>query len=165
MFRQAGAQHSHSSVPASLWSPQLSPRDPRWLLQRPLLHTLFSSVHLLSRVRLFATPWTAARQASLSITNSTTYHCDYKQEWQRCRVVSAPKPPVKVRVASCSDQSTSHTCSKPVTVEEARPPSPNVAPINHISPPGAGPTSPEGIQIRSVAQSCPTLCVRLFATP
>ena len=30
----------------------------------------FSSVLLLSRVRLFATPWIAARQASLSITNS-----------------------------------------------------------------------------------------------
>ena len=30
----------------------------------------FSSVQLLSRVRLFATPWIAARQASLSITNS-----------------------------------------------------------------------------------------------
>ena len=29
-----------------------------------------SSVQLLSRVWLFATPWTAARQASLSITNS-----------------------------------------------------------------------------------------------
>ena len=29
-----------------------------------------SSVQLLSRVRLFATPWSAARQASLSITNS-----------------------------------------------------------------------------------------------
>ena len=28
------------------------------------------SVQLLSRVQLFATPWTAARQASLSITNS-----------------------------------------------------------------------------------------------
>ena len=33
-------------------------------------HLTFSSVQLLSRVRLFATPWTAARQASLSITNS-----------------------------------------------------------------------------------------------
>ena len=33
--------------------------------QRPL-----SSVQALSRVRLFVTPWTAARQASLSITNS-----------------------------------------------------------------------------------------------
>ena len=30
----------------------------------------FSSVQLLSCVRLFVTPWTAARQASLSITNS-----------------------------------------------------------------------------------------------
>ena len=36
-----------------------------------LRHTeVFSSVQLLSRVRLFAIPWTAARQASLSITNS-----------------------------------------------------------------------------------------------
>ena len=34
-----------------------------WTLQ-------FSSVQLLSHVRLFATPWTVARQASLSITNS-----------------------------------------------------------------------------------------------
>ena len=31
---------------------------------------MFSSVQLLSRVRLFATPWIAAHQASLSITNS-----------------------------------------------------------------------------------------------
>ena len=31
---------------------------------------LLSSVQLLSRVRLFATPWIAAHQASLSITNS-----------------------------------------------------------------------------------------------
>ena len=30
----------------------------------------FSSVQSLSRVRLFVTPWSAARQASLSITNS-----------------------------------------------------------------------------------------------
>ena len=30
----------------------------------------FSSVQSLSRVRLFVTPWTAARHASLSITNS-----------------------------------------------------------------------------------------------
>ena len=32
--------------------------------------SMFSSVESLSRVWLFATPWTAARQASLSITNS-----------------------------------------------------------------------------------------------
>ena len=40
----------------------------------PIWHTVnvyqFSSVQSLSHVRLFATPWTAARQASLSITNS-----------------------------------------------------------------------------------------------
>ena len=35
-----------------------------------LLLKRFSSVQSLSRVRLFATPWIAARQASLSITNS-----------------------------------------------------------------------------------------------
>ena len=34
----------------------------------------FSSVQSLSRVRLFATPWIAARQASLSITNSQSPH-------------------------------------------------------------------------------------------
>ena len=34
------------------------------------LYLQFSSVQSLSYVRLFATPWTAARQASLSITNS-----------------------------------------------------------------------------------------------
>ena len=32
--------------------------------------SMFSSVQSLSRVQLFATPWTAAREASLSITNS-----------------------------------------------------------------------------------------------
>ena len=32
--------------------------------------SLFSPIQPLSRVRLFATPWTAAHQASLSITNS-----------------------------------------------------------------------------------------------
>ena len=36
----------------------------------PCHYRLLSSVQSLSRVRLFATPWIAARQASLSITNS-----------------------------------------------------------------------------------------------
>ena len=35
-----------------------------------MLHPCISSVQLLSRVQLPVTPWTAARQASLSITNS-----------------------------------------------------------------------------------------------
>ena len=34
------------------------------------IHLMFHLVQLLSRVRLFATPWTATRQASLYITNS-----------------------------------------------------------------------------------------------
>ena len=34
------------------------------------MHLQFSSVQSLSRVQLFATPWTAAHQASLYITNS-----------------------------------------------------------------------------------------------
>ena len=52
-----------------------------WLYHTPTLSTpisrpciivsfVFSSVQSLSHVRLFATPWTAARQASLSIPNS-----------------------------------------------------------------------------------------------
>ena len=50
----AGKSHGQRSLAGfSLWS-----------------HNEFSSVHSLSRIRLSATPWTAARQASLSITNS-----------------------------------------------------------------------------------------------
>ena len=47
-----------------------------WLVFSKFLKTLrlphwkFSSVQSLSHVQLFVTPWTAARQASLSITNS-----------------------------------------------------------------------------------------------
>ena len=37
------------------------------------LHHSFSSLQSLSRARLFATPWTAARQASLCITNSRSF--------------------------------------------------------------------------------------------
>ena len=47
--------------------------SPAWQLgyhQHYLSKLQFSSVQLLGRVRLFASPWIAARQASLSITNS-----------------------------------------------------------------------------------------------
>ena len=54
-----------------------APRDPTWFPASSVLAGGFftiepplSSVQLLSRVPLFATPWTAAHQASLSITNS-----------------------------------------------------------------------------------------------
>ena len=39
-----------------------------------LLYIEVSSIQWLSRVRLFATPWTTARQASLSITNTWSLH-------------------------------------------------------------------------------------------
>ena len=44
----------------------------RFLFWMPLISLIFHSVQFssLSRVRLFATPWTTACQASLSITNS-----------------------------------------------------------------------------------------------
>ena len=51
--------------------PLLLPLYPWVHSQHLCLHSVqFSSVQLLSRVRLFVTPWTTARQASLSITNS-----------------------------------------------------------------------------------------------
>ena len=37
---------------------------------------IFNSVQSLSRVRLFVTPWIAARQASLSITNPRKFYSD-----------------------------------------------------------------------------------------
>ena len=43
-------------------------------LQQGLSDSHSSSVQSLSRLRLFATPWTAAYQASLSITNSRSLH-------------------------------------------------------------------------------------------
>ena len=45
-------------------------RDREFIPQRTNPFIFFSSVQLLNRVRLFVTPWIAARQASLSITNS-----------------------------------------------------------------------------------------------
>ena len=57
--RQWGCLHFYTSLGACLlW----------WLLQAQ-----FSSVQSLSNVQLFATPWTAAHQASLSITNSWSF--------------------------------------------------------------------------------------------
>ena len=43
---------------------------PHMTVRKTIALTQFSSVQLLSRVRLFVTPWTTAYQASLSITNS-----------------------------------------------------------------------------------------------
>ena len=61
------SQESHSippeTVPCSFY-------DPEWVTPFPLYSGGFSSVQSLSRVRLFGTPWTAACQAFLSISNS-----------------------------------------------------------------------------------------------
>ena len=46
------------------------PTGPPGKLSASFLKGIFSSVQSLSRVQLFVTLWTAARQASLSITNS-----------------------------------------------------------------------------------------------
>ena len=50
----------------------------------------FSSVQSLSRVRLFATPWIAAHQASLSITNSRSGQTLGDSEEQGCLVCCNP---------------------------------------------------------------------------
>ena len=61
-----------------------------------IVNQLFSSVQLLSRVRLFVTPWTAGRQASLSITNSQSLlklvHC-VSEATQPSHPLPTPSPP------------------------------------------------------------------------
>ena len=54
--------------PGDLPDPGMEPGSPA--LQADSLPSVSQSVQSLSRVQLFVTPWTAARQASLSITNS-----------------------------------------------------------------------------------------------
>ena len=58
---------------------------------------ILSSVQLLSRVRLFVTPWTAARQASLSITNSQSLlklmSIESSDAIQPSHPLSSPSPP------------------------------------------------------------------------
>ena len=57
------------------------------------LSYFFNSVQLLSHVQLFATPWIAARQASLSITNSWSYSNSYPlNRWCRPAISSSVIP-------------------------------------------------------------------------
>ena len=55
-----------------VWWHRICRQQSRIRLQRMVCkhHEVINSAQLLSRVRLFATPWIAAHQASLSITNS-----------------------------------------------------------------------------------------------
>ena len=64
--------------------------------QNPRIQVQFSSVQSLSHVWLFATPWTAACQASLSITNcqSTQTHVHWVSDAiQPSHALSSPSPP------------------------------------------------------------------------
>ena len=67
-------QH-HSSKASVLWHSAF------FIVQLSLKWCQFSSIQSLSCVRLFATPWTAAWQASLSITNSEIYPNLYPSCW------------------------------------------------------------------------------------
>ena len=68
----------------------------------------FSSVQSLSRVRLFATPWIAAHQASLSITNSrSSLNSRLSSQWCHPAISSSvvpffscPQIPLIIRVFS-----------------------------------------------------------------
>ena len=58
-------------MPSDRWTQDCKRRGWVWFVTVPLFSSLlFVGVQLLSRVRLFVTPWTAARQASLSFTTS-----------------------------------------------------------------------------------------------
>ena len=54
----------------SIIIPILLMRKPKLKENKELALDQFSSVQSLSHIWLFVTPWTAARQASLSVTNS-----------------------------------------------------------------------------------------------
>ena len=79
MDRGAWRATVHRVTNSWMWLKQLStqkahvPSSGEWSYL-PLLYLMlsvqFSSVQWLSPVQLFATPWTAGHQASLSITNS-----------------------------------------------------------------------------------------------
>ena len=70
-FKIASAAHEQTPSRCKSWV-QKRQRNQRSNCQHSLDHkeSRFSSVQLLSYVQLFVTPWTAARQISLSITNS-----------------------------------------------------------------------------------------------
>ena len=79
---QLAAFHCKSNLPSKIlsWKPELK-----------------GSVQWLSCIRLFAIPWTAARQASLSITNSQTLfkHVHWVGDaMQSSHPLSSPSPPV-----------------------------------------------------------------------
>ena len=68
---------NRTTIPSSNFISGYLPKGNKITLSKRYLHPhvhCISSVQLLSRVWLFATPWTTARQASLSITSSQNSH-------------------------------------------------------------------------------------------
>jgi len=61
---QGSLSECHANIPVLQYSHSII------IMTLQYYKTIFSSVQSLSRVPLFVTPWVAARQASLSITNS-----------------------------------------------------------------------------------------------
>ena len=74
----------HFSAMSPLWGglPYLCPLSCLFLSHSRHHHLTFSSVQSLSHVRLFATPWTAARQASLSITKYWSFYIYFSSAQQ-----------------------------------------------------------------------------------
>ena len=70
VFSFKGISIPFSIVHVSAYIPTNSVGGFPFLHSLSSIYCLFSSVQSLSHVRIFVTPWTAARQASLSITNS-----------------------------------------------------------------------------------------------
>ena len=72
----------------------------------------FSSVQLLSCVRLFTTPWIAARQASLSITNSRSSLTSIKSVMPSSHLILCRPllllPPILPSIRVFSNESTLH---------------------------------------------------------
>ena len=79
-----------------------------------MCRTQFSSVQSLSRVRLFETPWIAARQASLSITNtqSSLRLMSIESVMPSSHLILGHPllllPPIPPSIRVCSNESTLH---------------------------------------------------------
>ena len=81
-------QHAGSCFQIKRWWEET--REQQWALRNHQGNVSVSSVQSLSRVRLFATPWIAACQASLPITNSGAYSNSCPLSWW-CHPASHPR--------------------------------------------------------------------------
>ena len=83
-----------------------------WSLRISYCTVQFSSVQSLSRVRPFVTPWIAARQASLSITNSRSSLTSIELVMPSSYLILCPPllllPPIPPSIRVFSNESTFH---------------------------------------------------------